>query len=208
VKLENIRVPWADALGWDPVAKAPLAEYLLIPHASILLPTIQHVFSNFYLGIAQGSLKTAAGYTTNGTRAWPFGGDNKEKATDEFYILERYGNFYAHLAAAEALTDKAGKALNDIYREQGGARDVTARQRGDVAELVASVKIVTTDIALRVTAGVFEVTGARATATKIGLDRFWRDIRTHTLHDPVAYKNREVGRYVLLDEIPEPTWYT
>jgi lysozyme family protein len=32
-------------------------------------------------------------------RAWPFGGDNKESATDEFYILERYGNFFAHLRA-------------------------------------------------------------------------------------------------------------
>lgn len=66
----------------------------------------------------------------------------------------------------------------------------------------------TTDTALRVTAGVFEVTGARATGKTVGLDRFWRDVRTHTLHDPVAYKNREVGRYALLDEVPEPTWYT
>ena len=73
---------------------------------------------------------------------------------------------------------------------------------------MASVKVVTTDVGLRVTAGVFEVTGARATASKVGLDRFWRDIRVHSLHDPVAYKNREVGRYALLNEVPEPTWYT
>jgi alkylation response protein AidB-like acyl-CoA dehydrogenase len=42
----------------------------------------------------------------------------------------------------------------------------------------------------------------------VGLDRFFRDVRTHTLHDPVAYKNRELGRFQLLDEVPEPTWYT
>lgn len=85
---------------------------------------------------------------------------------------------------------------------------MTAQARGEVAEWVASVKVVATDVGLRVTSGVFEVTGAKATATKVGLDRFWRDIRTHTLHDPVAYKNRELGRYQLLQEIPEPTWYT
>lgn len=85
---------------------------------------------------------------------------------------------------------------------------VTAQARGEVAEWVASVKVVSTDVGLRVTSGVFELTGAKATATKVGLDRFWRDIRTHTLHDPVAYKNRELGRYQLLQEIPEPTWYT
>ena len=73
---------------------------------------------------------------------------------------------------------------------------------------MASVKVVATDTGLRVTAGVFEVTGAKSTAKKVSLDRFWRDIRTHTLHDPVAYKNRELGRYQLLGEIPEPTWYT
>jgi len=114
-----------------------------------------------------------------------------------------------------------------VYRKHGEKRTVSERERGEVAEWVASTKIVTTDTALRVTAGVFEVTGSRATGRKVGLDRFWRDVRTHTLHDPVAYKNREVGEYVLLDkvrlfsyaiqspwsrlifqQVPEPTWYT
>lgn len=81
-----------------------------------------------------------------------------------------------------------------------GAR-VTERERGEVAEWIASVKVVATDTALRVTAGVFEVTGSRATRKNVGLDRFWRDVRTHTLHDPVAYKNRELGEFVLLDKV-------
>lgn len=65
-----------------------------------------------------------------------------------------------------------------------------------------------TDTGLRVTQGVFELTGARASARKVGLDRFWRDVRTHTLHDPVSYKEAELGRFVLTGEGPEPTWYT
>ena len=159
------------------------------------------MFSNFYLGIALGALQFASRYTTTSTRAWPFGGDNKDKPTEEFYILERYGNFKAHLRAAEALADRAGQEIADIYTKYGESRDVSARERNDAAEWVASIKIVATDVGLRVTSGVFEVTGARATGRKVGLDRFWRDIRTHSLHDPVAYKNRELGRYVLLDEV-------
>lgn len=77
-----------------------------------------------------------------------------------------------------------------------------------MAEWVASVKVVATDTGLRVTQGVFELTGARSSAKKVGLDRFWRDVRTHTLHDPVAYKEAELGRFVLTGEGPEPTWYT
>lgn len=154
-------------------------------------------------------MEFAAKYTTSSTRAWPFGGDNKDTPTEEFYILERYGNFFAHLRAAEALADRAGDQLAALYERYSTDRSgLTADERGEVAEWVASVKVVTTDVGLRVTSGIFEVTGARATALKVGLDRFWRDIRTHTLHDPVAYKNRELGRFVLLQEYAAPTWYT
>jgi alkylation response protein AidB-like acyl-CoA dehydrogenase len=136
----------------------------------------------------------------------------KEQATDEFYILERYGNFHAHLRAASALVDRAGEQVDAIYAKYGGDLDTRAKltppERGELAEWVASAKVVTTDTALRVTSGVFEVTGAKATSQKVGLDRFWRDIRTHTLHDPVAYKNRELGRFELVGEVPEATWYT
>ncbi|KAJ3493489.1 hypothetical protein NLG97_g4696 [Lecanicillium saksenae] len=211
VKIENVKAPWADALGWDASAKKPDPAVLGIPFGTLLLPTIQLVFSNFYIGIAWGALNTATAYTNASTRAWPFGGDNKEEPQEEFYILATYGNFLAHLRAATALAEKAGQQIDAVYKDTQSVKDrakVTAEARGEVAEWVASVKVVSTDVGLRVTSGVFEVTGAKATSTKVGLDRFWRDIRTHTLHDPVAYKNRELGRYQLLREVPEPTWYT
>ncbi|KXH68376.1 acyl-CoA dehydrogenase domain-containing protein [Colletotrichum salicis] len=211
VKIENVTAPWSDALGWNTAEKKPDDSILKIPFASLLLPTIQLVFSNFYIGIAWGALDFASAYTRKNTRAWPFGGDDKEKAEDEFYILSTYGNFLAHLRAADALADKAGLEIDALYKYSGDPEtraQVTAKARGEAAEWVASVKVTATDTGLQVTSGVFEVTGAKATGTKVGLDRFWRDIRTHSLHDPVSYKNRELGRYQLLGEIPEPTWYT
>lgn len=111
-----------------------------------------------------------------------------------------------------ALANASGEEVSKIYATYSGdlatRAKLTSRERGELAEWVASTKVVTTDTGLRVTAGVFEVTGAKATTLSVGLDRFFRDIRTHTLHDPVAYKNRELGRFQLLDEVPEPTWYT
>ena len=246
VRIDNVHVPWSDALGWDITTKAPAPEILGIPFATLLLPTIQLVFSNFYLGIALGALNTATKYTRTSTRAWPYGGDNKESATDEWYILERYGDFRAHLDAAEALTDRAGEAIAAVYSDAAassssdghestgninghtnghtstnasspkaawsataaGRATITAQRRGEVATRVATAKVVTTDTGLRVTSGIFELLGSRATSKKAGFDRFWRDVRTHSLHDPVAYKRREVGRWALLSEIPEPTWYT
>lgn len=75
VKIENVTVPWTDALGWDIDNKRPDPKVLQIPFASLLLPSIQLVFSNFYLGIALGAQQYAANYTAKNTRAWPYGGD-------------------------------------------------------------------------------------------------------------------------------------
>ncbi|TVY59717.1 Dibenzothiophene desulfurization enzyme C [Lachnellula suecica] len=158
VKISQVKVPWVNALGWDIVSRTPNPATLDIPFATLLLPTIQLVFSNFYLGIALGSLQFATKYTATSTRAWPFGGDNKTSATEEFYVLERYGNFFAHLRAAEVLADRAGEEVAGIYARYGESREISERERGEVAEWVASAKVVTTDESLRVTAGVFEVT--------------------------------------------------
>lgn len=50
--------------------------------------------------------------------------------------------------------------------------------------------------------------GARATATKYGFDRFWRNVRVHTLHDSLDYKLKDVGQWVLTGEVPEPSIYS
>ena len=77
-----------------------------------------------------------------------------------------------------------------------------------MAVVVSAAKIRATRTGLEVASRIYEVTGARATASFVGLDRFWRDVRTHSLHDSIAYKVHEVGVFTLRDEIPEPTWYT
>lgn len=75
VKISDVSVSWTDALGWNVEKKEPDPRALQIPFATLLLPSIQLVFSNFYLGIALGAQQYAAKYTLKGTRAWPFGGD-------------------------------------------------------------------------------------------------------------------------------------
>ena len=40
IKIDNVRVPWTDALGWDPKTKAPIDSILSIPYATLLLPTL------------------------------------------------------------------------------------------------------------------------------------------------------------------------
>ena len=200
VTITDVRIPWAAAAGY--VDKEPVE----LTYGTLNLPTIQLIFSNFYLGIAQGALKAGTAYARENTRAWPYGGDNKESAHEEWYLLEGYGRLQSQLWAAEALADDAAREISALLHAEREA--LTPEQRGHAAVRIAAVKQLATDVALEAGTKVFELTGARATSNKVGLDIFWRNARTHTLHDPVAYKRREVGVYALLGEVPEPTWYT
>ncbi len=200
VTITDVRIPWAAAAGY--VDKEPVE----LAYGTLNLPTIQLIFSNFYLGIAQGALKAGTAYARENTRAWPYGGDNKESAHEEWYLLEGYGRLQSQLWAAEALADDAAREISALLHAEREA--LTPEQRGHAAVRIAAVKQLATDVALEAGTKVFELTGARATSNKVGLDIFWRNARTHTLHDPVAYKRREVGVYALLGEVPEPTWYT
>jgi len=200
VTIKDVVVDWSGAAGY--VDKV----YQSRPYETLNLPAIQQVFTEFYLGIAQGALKKASVYTREKTRAWPYGGDNKASASEEWYILETYGSLQSRLWAAEALADAAGAELAGLLHADRDA--VTPQQRGEVAVRVAAAKQLAVDLGLDIGTKVFEVTGARATSNKIGLDIYWRNIRTHSLHDPIAYKRREVGAFALLGQIPEPSWYT
>ncbi|MFI5618656.1 acyl-CoA dehydrogenase family protein [Streptomyces sp. NPDC051567] len=197
VSIDGVRVPWAAAAGYTDKTFTPRV------YNTLNVPTIQLVFINFYLGIAAGALETAATYTRTKTRPWLHGGH--DRAVDEPYVIDVYGELTAKLWQAEALADRVAEEGQRLHADPDA---ITARDRGEFEVRVAAAKAVTTEVALEITSRIFEVTGARSTASSEGLDRFWRNIRTHTLHDPVAYKRREVGRYVLTGELPEPTWYS
>ncbi|HWN36667.1 MAG TPA: acyl-CoA dehydrogenase family protein, partial [Pseudonocardia sp.] len=173
------------------------------PRAALVTPAIQAVFGNLYLGIAQGALTTARDYTLGTSRPWLL--SDSERAAADPYVLATYGRLVSSARAVRALADEANAEL--AAADAAGA-ELTWERRGELAELVAALKVVSTEVALQVTSTVFEVTGARATSNAVGLDRFWRNVRTHTLHDPVAYKQREVGDHFLNGTHPAFTLYT
>jgi len=159
----------------------------------------QLIFVNFYLGIAEGALEAAALYVRESGRAWPESG--LQRAVEDPYHLVLFGRLSAGIAAGYALADKAA----DLYQQALFAGEaLTHQQWGELAVLIDQAKVISNDVSLDVTAKIFEATGARSTANKYGLDIFWRNVRTHTTHDPVSYRAREAGAYVLAGELPKP----
>jgi len=87
---------------------------------------------------------------------------------------------------------------------------ITPEQRGELAVLLSAVKVVAVEVGIQVTANLFfELTGGRSTARVFEIDRYFRDLPTQSLHDPVAQKRPQVGAYYLRGEYPLAVdWYS
>ena len=171
--------------------------------ASLRSCIAQLILSNIFLGIAEGALEESRNYTLAQTNPWI--ASTAPSVTEDPYILANYGNFFVSLQAAQALTDIAGESLQRAW-ESGDA--ITENQRGKCALDVATSKVTTTKVGLEITNRMFEVMGARAAAGPARIDRFWRNLRTHTLHDPVDYKVRELADWALNRRLPKPSFYS
>lgn len=175
-----------------------------VPPAATLGPPLHQLyFVNFYLGTAEGALAAAKEYVLTTAKPWQTAG--VRAASEDPYVLEQYGTFDAGLRASLALADVAAAEIEAAIA-RGPA--LTQVERDTAAATVYAAKVNSTRTALDVTSGIFDLMGARATSARYGFDRFWRNIRTHTLHDPVAYKAREVGNFALQGRITPDPLYT
>ncbi|MDZ8055445.1 MAG: acyl-CoA dehydrogenase family protein [Aulosira sp. ZfuVER01] len=188
------------------VKKDEILGYPHPPHGafSTFLGIIAQLTKTYiYLGIAEGALASAKQYTITQTKPWITSG--VDSATQDPYILHHYGNLWTQLQAAISLADKAAIQVQQAWEKEF---NLTVEERGEVAISVFAAKAFATRVGLDITTGIFEVMGTRSTGNKYGFDRYWRDLRTFTLHDPVDYKLRDIGNWVLNEELPLVTQYS
>ncbi len=97
------------------------------------------------------------------------------------------GELAWRLQAAEAILEKAGHAVDRALAEPN--EDTVA----EASVIVGQAKVLSTEIALLASSKLLELGGTRTVSASQGLDRFWRNARTHTLHDPVRWKYHLIG---------------
>jgi len=163
---------------------------------SLFAPLFQNSFNAIYIGAAEGMLGFAVNYLK--TKSRPYGASGVAKAAEDPYVLLDVGRMRSHLSAARAKVREAAAATDRALLARGSvSAEEMARLRLDAMVQVSEAKVVATDAALQIGNDGFKICGARATLTGEGLDKYLRDIRTLTLHDPVDYKARLVGEYVV-----------
>ncbi|MFJ1251238.1 acyl-CoA dehydrogenase family protein [Cupriavidus sp. CuC1] len=172
------------------------------PYRTVTPLQQQSVLLNVFIGTAQGALRAGREYTVHQSRPWIHSG--VERHVDDPWVRRQYGELWVKTQAATALADRALLALDGVIA-RGEA--LAAEERGAAAVAIAAANVLAGEVALQVSSEIFEVTGARSAVRKTGLDRFWRNVRIHTLHNPSEYKTRNVGRWVLGEGHPEPGTY-
>ena len=173
------------------------------PFASLRTCLAQLILVNIYQGLAEGAFAEARRYTRGESRPWYASG--VARAVDDPYVIRHYGEFWVELEGARVLADAAAAAFEAAWRKDLA---LTAEERARAAVAVATAKVAAARTGLALTSRIFDVMGARATAARHGFDRFWRNLRTHSLHDPLDYKLAELGRWALNDEPPTPGFYS
>lgn len=198
VSFDNMKVEGEEILGTGLDDLSPP-----LPRATLYVPVVHSAITHVLLGISEGALDAAAKYTREVSRPWLTSG--VDAAVRDPYVLAQYGQLTVELSASLALGEQAGKELE---RALDCGQALTAHERGTAAVATYRSKVHSTKTALEITTKIFELMGARSTASKYGFDRYWRNVRTLTLHDPVSYKAKEVGDHFLNGRIPDVTFYS
>lgn len=167
---------------------------------STLRPVLtQLILTHVLVGIAQGALAEAK---SDAARRLT------QNAADHGFVsdtLRHGGEMWAQCQAAERLAVHAAEVSQQAWEQQF---DLTAEERGEAAVAVFAAKVLAVRTALDVTSRVFDVMGARSVLETYRNDRFWRNARTLTLHDPVDAKLRELGAYALHGVYPVAGFYS
>ncbi len=160
-----------------------------LEQTSTARPFAHLMHSAIDLGIGRGALAATLDVVRDHARPWI---DAKvARAADDPLLLQQIGDTAVRLRAAEALVRRAARLLDAAQAAPTPDRVAAA------SVAVSEARVLTTTASLDAGTRLFELGGTAATLDGRGLDRFWRNARTHTLHDPVRWRYHAVGDYHL-----------
>ena len=148
------------------------------------------------VGIARAALEDGAAFVGSRSRPWFEAG--VDRAADEPHVIRRFGELTARLYALEALLAHGARLVDDALAEP----ELTRASAAHASLQVAAAKALAQEFAVEIASGIFELAGASATDRRFALDRHWRNVRVHSLHDPARWKYVHLGRHTLDGTLP------
>lgn len=171
----------------DSFAVIPFQNAFDIPTS--MGPLAQIIHAAVDIGIGRAALTDTIDFVKRHSRPWIDSG--RDRAVDDPYTIAQIGELTIRQNAAEALLARSGRAVDRA------ATEPTEETVALASVAVAEAKALGTEAALAAANKVHELAGTRSTLAAHNLDRHWRNVRVHTLHDPVRWKYAAVGNFYL-----------
>ena len=156
-------------------------------------------------GIGRAALNDVAEQVRNRKRIYSHG--NAPHVSADAQIQQVVGDVAALVYAAEASALKATLPAQQAYVARFGGDDAAERAANVAAEIEsATAQVVVSELIQRATSQLFNALGASDVRQGKALDRHWRNARTVSSHNPVIYKARIVGDWVINGTEPPFVW--
>ena len=148
-------------------------------------------------GAAQAAVDDAIEFVKPRRRTIGFPGELKPRNQD--IVQTVVGQISSKAHAARLIVRAQAAALSEYANQYANGREDYLQVPGasTLAVEVFQSQHVVLELALQTATEIFEVGGASATSTRLQLDRHWRNIRTIASHNPIRYRSRAVGDYLL-----------
>ena len=183
VTLDDVLVPAAHVVPFSPIFAEPTVYGA---HAQLLHAAID-------VGIATGALAEGI---LQAAKARPHFEAHVDTAAEDPTVIQLAGELVVTVRGAEALLAEAGRQVD------AARADLTADSAAAASIAVAVAKVAAVRASLEAASVLFELGGTRSASATANLSRYWRDARTHTLHDPTRWKVQHIGRYALSGTTP------
>lgn len=178
VTLDAVEVPAAHVVEFSPIFTRP----------TVYGARAQLLHAALDVGIATGALDEAV---RQAAKARPHFEAAVSSAVEDPTLVQVAGELTVTVRGAEAL-------LIDAARQVDAARaDLTEDSAAAASIAVAIAKVSAARAAVQAGSALFEFGGTRSASASGNLSRYWRDARTHTLHDATRWKVRHIGNYIL-----------
>ncbi|WP_130804090.1 acyl-CoA dehydrogenase family protein [Acinetobacter ihumii] len=183
LRVQQVEVPATHILPFDQRFKYQTAFYQVVHLATLS-------------GIAQAAVETFSQEVRERKRIFSHG--NADLARHDPQVLQVIGQASAQAYASEAITLRTAESLQRAYLSHFADSDVKEHLANVDAELEsAQGQVVIADLVLELTSKLFNALSASASSSAKQLDRFWRNARTVSSHNPLIYKEKVIGDWVV-----------
>jgi len=156
-------------------------------------------------GIGRAQSSELASHVAARKRTYSIG--NGPRVAQDPQILQVVGRVRGAAYASGAIVLHCAGALQRAFEVRFNGDEEQQTQVNAIAELEVCQSLnVVTDLILNAATLIFDALGASATLRTVALDRFWRNARTLSSHNPRIYKDRIVGDFAVNGALPPGPW--